>query len=90
MTETDIAEVTRPSAFTAQAERVFPTLTPAQIARIAARGRVRPTRRGEVLFEAGAAVVPFFVVTAGEIEIVRRPGEVRTHDHSIKSRMLYH
>ena len=23
-------------------------------------------------------------------EIVGRPGEVRTHDHSIKSRMLYH
>ena len=53
------------------AERMFPHLTSAQIARIAARGRVRPTRYGEVLFEVGDQVVPFFVVTAGQIEIVQ-------------------
>src|SRR4051794_26768036 len=55
-------------------ERMFPTLTPAQIKRIAARGRLRPIRRGEVLVEAGDPVVPFFVVTAGQIEIVRPSG----------------
>jgi thioredoxin reductase (NADPH) len=52
-------------------DHVFPTLTPAQIARIAAHGRVRPIRQGEVLVEAGDHDVPFFVVTAGQIEIVR-------------------
>ena len=53
------------------AERIFPRLTPAQIARVAAHGRLRPTQRGEVLYEAGDPVPDFFVVTAGEIEILR-------------------
>src|SRR5258705_2729114 len=55
------------------AERMFPTLTSEQIARVAARGRVRPTRSGEVLFDAGAAGVGFFLVTAGQVELVRQP-----------------
>src|SRR5215470_13257090 len=50
---------------------MFPTLTPAQIDRIAAHGRVRPIARGEILIEAGDPVVPFFVVKSGEIEIIR-------------------
>jgi len=50
---------------------MFPTLTPAQIERIAARGRVRPVARGEILVEAGDFPVPFFVVKSGEIEIIR-------------------
>ncbi len=50
---------------------MFPTLTPEQIARIAAHGRMRKIERGEVLVEAGDEVVPFFVVTAGQVEIVR-------------------
>jgi thioredoxin reductase (NADPH) len=53
---------------------MFPTLTPAQIARIAAHGRVRQFQRGEVLVEAGAQVVPFFVVVSGRIEAVRPSG----------------
>ena len=53
------------------AERIFPRLTPAQIARVAAHGRLRPTQRGEVLYEAGDPAPAFFVVTAGEIEILR-------------------
>jgi thioredoxin reductase (NADPH) len=62
----------------ARAPQVFPTLTPAQIARIAAHGRKRRFDRGEVLIEAGAPVVPFFVVTAGSLEAVQpsRDGEV--------------
>ena len=52
-------------------ERLFPTLTSAQIERIAARGRVRSFRPGEVLIEVGARVVPFFVVLRGRIEVVR-------------------
>ena len=56
---------------TARADHMFPTLTPAQIARIAAHGRTRPTREGEVLVEQGDSTVPFFVVMAGELEVVR-------------------
>jgi thioredoxin reductase (NADPH) len=56
----------------------FPILTAPQIARIAAHGRVRPIQRGEVLIEQGDRVVPFFVVTAGEIEIVRPSGTTAT------------
>ena len=50
------------------AERMFPTLTPAQIERIAAHGKLRAIRSGEVLIEAGARVMPFFVVTAGRVQ----------------------
>ena len=59
-------------------ERTFPTLTPAQIKRIAAHGHVRSIRAGEVLVEAGARIVPFFVVTAGRIEVVRPSGNSET------------
>jgi thioredoxin reductase (NADPH) len=59
------------AAAKSNAERMFPTLTRAQIARVAARGRVRPIQHGEVLFEAGVAVTGFFVVTAGQVEVVR-------------------
>src|SRR6266404_6368936 len=55
-------------------DHVFPTLSAAQIARIAPHGRVRSIQRGEVLVEAGDKVVPFFVVKAGEIQIVRPAG----------------
>jgi thioredoxin reductase (NADPH) len=54
-------------------ERVFPTLTPKQIARIAAHGHRRSTRLSEVLVEVGDRAVPFFVVLTGEIEVLR-PG----------------
>ena len=50
------------------AERIFPTLTPAQVKRIAAHGQVRSIRPAEVLVEAGARSVPFFLVTAGRLE----------------------
>jgi thioredoxin reductase (NADPH) len=53
------------------AAHLFPTLTAAQIARLAAHGHVRPTRKGELLFQQGDPVVPFFVVTAGRLEIIR-------------------
>jgi len=64
-------------------EQIFPTLTPAQVARIAARGRTRPMRLGETLFEPGADALPFFVVTAGKIEIARpsRAGDVLVTTH---------
>ena len=59
----------------ARADHVFPTLTPAQISRIAPHGRRRAVRAGEVLVEAGDHVVPFFVITAGTVEVVRGGGE---------------
>jgi thioredoxin reductase (NADPH) len=52
-------------------EHVFPTLTAAQIARIAQHGRTRQIAAGEILIEVGQTVVPFFVVTKGQVEIVR-------------------
>jgi thioredoxin reductase (NADPH) len=60
------------------AERMFPTLTLAQIQRIAAHGQVRSIRAGEVLIEPGQQVVPFFVVKAGRVEIVRPAGTSET------------
>jgi thioredoxin reductase (NADPH) len=55
-------------------ERLFPTLTSAQIARIAARGRRRSITRGEVLVEVGDNDVPFFVVVSGEVQALRPAG----------------
>jgi thioredoxin reductase (NADPH) len=52
-------------------EHAFPTLTEAQIKRIAAHGRRRKIARGDVLVEVGAKVVPFFVVISGEIQVLR-------------------
>src|SRR5439155_13450235 len=50
-------------------ERLFPTLTGAQVARIAARGRRRPVGRGDVLVNPGDKAVPFFVVVSGALEV---------------------
>ena len=52
-------------------EHIFPTLNPAQIARVAARGRKRAVQAGEVLAEPGDNKVPLFLVTLGAIEIMR-------------------
>jgi len=54
---------------------MFPILTQAQVKRIAAHGVLRSIRPGEVLIEAGARVVPFFVITAGRVEAVRPSGK---------------
>ena len=58
-------ESTAPS----HSDRLFPTLTDAQVARIAARGRRRPIARGDVLVEIGDRTAGFFVVLSGEIEV---------------------
>jgi thioredoxin reductase (NADPH) len=60
----------------ARAAQLFPTLTTAQVARVAAHGRVRQVESGEVLIEAGDHVVPFFLVTKGGVEIARPTGNV--------------
>jgi thioredoxin reductase (NADPH) len=71
-----MTETTSPVPLTlaSPVDLVFPTLTPAQIARLAAHGRVRQVQRGEVLAEAGEPLARFFVVTAGQVELVRPSG----------------
>jgi thioredoxin reductase (NADPH) len=59
-------------------EKIFPKLTPAQIRRVAAQGRTRSVRPGQVLIEQGDRAVPFFVVITGEVEIVRPFGASET------------
>lgn len=71
-----MATTTTPLASSAKstAERMFPTLTPAQIARVQARGRLRAIQRGDVLFDAGDAAPRFFVITSGQVEVLRPAG----------------
>ena len=56
---------------------MFPVLSAAQIARIASHGVIRPITRGEVLIDSGQTNVPFFVLKAGEIEVIRPSALVR-------------
>src|SRR5262245_34536007 len=65
---------TTASAFTVSPERaarMFPALTPAQIARVAAHGVRRSFRAGEILVEPGTVAVPFFVLESGRLDILR-------------------
>jgi thioredoxin reductase (NADPH) len=59
------------AATVSRPDRVFPTLTPAQIARIAPHGRRRPIASGEVLVDVGLRPVPFFVVLSGKVQVLR-------------------
>ena len=52
-------------------DRVFPTLTPDQVSRMAAHGRRRSTVAGEVLVEVGDKPVPVFVMVSGEVQVVQ-------------------
>ena len=54
------------------AERTFPTLTAAQIERLAGHGTRRRVEAGEVLVVAGAKTERLFVVTAGKVEGFRQ------------------
>ena len=74
MPETVTAFPLRPG----RAEQMFPTLTPAQIARVARHGRLRQVGPGETLFEVGQTAVPFFVITKGHVEIVRPADTIET------------
>ena len=66
------------SSLPSPTDRTFPTLTPDQLARVAPHGRSRRVQPGEVLFQAGDAQVPFFVVLAGRVEMVRPSGASET------------
>src|SRR5256712_10846662 len=50
-----------------RAERLYPTLTAAQLARITAHGRPRHVERGEVLVQAGEQAARLFRVVAGRL-----------------------
>src|SRR3954468_15749697 len=75
----DILEPSTALAVTvARADRVFPTLTPEQLARIAVHGRRRSTTRGEVLIEVGDKAVSVYVVISGELQAVRPTDRAET------------
>ena len=78
-------------------ERLFPTLTDAQVARVAAHGRRRPVARGDVLVEVGSQAVPFFVVLNGELRasdaaetivVAHRPGQFRRSQHAHRPQVV--
>ena len=52
-------------------DRLYPTLMPAQLARIAPHGRPRQVAQGEVLVHAGETAARIFVVLAGRIDVIR-------------------
>jgi thioredoxin reductase (NADPH) len=60
-----------PKVLSSRVEDVFPTLKAEQIARVAAHGRARAVRRGDLLALAGQQAASFFIVTKGSIELVR-------------------
>ena len=57
-------------------EQMFPTLTPAQQARVADQGTVRQVQPGETLVEADEHGNAFFVVSAGHLNILRTSGDL--------------
>jgi thioredoxin reductase (NADPH) len=52
-------------------QALFPTLTAAQLERIAACGTLRDVEAGTTVVEQGDATMPFIVVLSGELEILR-------------------
>src|SRR5271154_1051491 len=58
----------------ARRAQTFPKLSPAQIASVAAFGRERAVRAGEVLFDQGQREIAFFVLLEGAIEVVHPKG----------------
>lgn len=61
-----------PLSGTSRADQVYPKLSAAQIARIAAIGRTRQFKKGDVLVEPGVIASSFFVVTAGRLDVIRK------------------
>ena len=57
-----------------RADRIFPTLSSDQLARLASHGHRRGVNDGDVLIEAGDANVPMFVVLSGRLDIIQRDG----------------
>ncbi len=70
-----VTPVQVPDALAARVDQMFPTLTPAQLARVELHGRQRQIRKEEALIEPGDQNPPFFVITRGQVEIVRLSGK---------------
>ena len=67
-----MAESTAPIPLTiSRAEQIFPTLSEAQMQRLASHGSPRSLHAGEVLVELGDKDIPVFLVISGELEVVR-------------------
>jgi thioredoxin reductase (NADPH) len=66
------------AATVSRPDRVFPTLTPEQLSRMAAHGRRRSTARDEMLVDVGDKTVPVFVVVSGELQVLRVSDGVET------------
>jgi thioredoxin reductase (NADPH) len=66
---------TTPANQTAAADHMFPVLTPAQQARVAAHGRVRQVQTGETLVDADDNGNKFFVVVKGHLNILKTSGD---------------
>ncbi len=60
-----------PLSIAPREDQLWPTLTPAQIERIAKHGQRRPVQEGDVLLEAGQEAFPLFVLIDGELDVVR-------------------
>jgi thioredoxin reductase (NADPH) len=60
----------QPLTPTSRVDHLFPTLTPPQVARIAAHGQVRHLEAGEVVIERGGPNTRFFVVRTGSLEVI--------------------
>lgn len=56
-------------------KEIAPTLTSAQLARIAAHGQRREVKKGQVLAEAGERLTGFFVIVTGQLDIYLMKGE---------------
>jgi thioredoxin reductase (NADPH) len=59
-------------------DQIFPTLTTAQMDRVAAHGLRRAMRAGETLAHEGDTAMPFFAIVSGELEAVRPSGAIET------------
>jgi len=69
------AERPVPLTSDARPEQTFPRLTDEQAARVLVSGHVRKVAAGEVLVDEGATDAPFFIVTAGLVEIAQPDSE---------------
>lgn len=75
MTAPVAAQPSRPAP---NVDQTFPKLTPVQIDRVAAHGRVRHVDRGEELGVVGRVTAKFFVVTTASVEVVQPVGNRET------------
>src|ERR1700716_1374845 len=74
----------QPSRLAPNVDQTFPKLTPEQIERVAAHGRVRRVDRDEVLGTLGKVTSKFFVVTTASIEVMQPIGNRETTVIAIK------